>query len=153
MLSDEVLLALISAFTAIAGRELLAKIIDKLFVSSDRKLDDGVKIRAELWERQDELEKRLEERQKECDKRLSIIQATLDEWKTRYYELLEQHHTLKAENHGIREENHQLLSKLSAVQLSMQHLQRQVDRISPESPTTGPTADMPGLGHTILEEQ
>lgn len=142
---QEVVLALISLVSAFGGG-VLVKVADKAMPSSDRKLDELGAFRKELRDRVEQLEKnglRMEDE--------------LDEWKTKYYELLAEHHQLKAENHGIREENHKLLSKLSALKIEMQHIQRQVSRINPSGSDatdgpSGPTSDMPGSGVTILDE-
>lgn len=154
-MSQEVLLALISAASAIFGG-LLVKALDKLLPSGDRKMDDAAVIRKELWERQEDLETRLELRQKEHEESIRDMQSTVDEWKTKYFELMEEHHKLKAENHAIRAENHQLLSKISALKMEMQLLENKFRKLSgalADDVTPGPTADMPGSGASILNDE
>ena len=113
------------------GGGLLVKLADRLITSSDHKLEDSADVRRELWERVEALEQRT-----------IVMQRDLDEWKTKYYELLAEHHQLKAENHSIREENHKLLSSLAAMKLQIQQLQRKFP--ADFTTTPGPTDDISG---------
>jgi chromosome segregation ATPase len=124
---------------AAASGGIIVKLIDRLWPTAAQRLKDNSDMRQELWDRLEQFERRID-----------TVQLELDGWKTKYYELLGEHHKLKAENHGIREENHKLLSRLTAVQLTMQRLQIQVDKFDSNIPP--PTSDAPGKGLSILDE-
>lgn len=139
-MSQDTLLTILQLIASGVGGGLLVKLADKLLPSSDSKLTDSASVRKELWDRLEQFEKRID-----------AVNDELDEWKTKYYQLLEEHHKLRAENHGIREENHKLKAKFTAVTLEIQMLQRQVTKLDPVT-TPGPTDGMPGSGHQIEDE-
>lgn len=132
-MSQEVITAIVAALSALCGGAMV-KLIERVLPSADRRIEDDANVRQELWERMERLEKRE-----------LAIQADLDGWKDKYYELLKEHHALKAENHSIREENHKLLSALAALKLQIQRMERKfpADALLGVS---GPTDDLPNRG-------
>jgi chromosome segregation ATPase len=128
---------------------ILVKLIDKIWPSGSQRLKDGADVRQEIWERLAASEARIDRLLQESEKRINDLTKELDEWKLKFFKLLEDYHTLKAENHSIREENHKLLSQFTAVQVTMQRLEKQIAEMG-DAPRT--PSSLPGSGPTILDE-
>ncbi len=163
-MTPDVLILIGQLLASAIGGGAIKVLLDKFLPSADSRLKDQADIRQDLLERLEKSEARMDSLSKQFqerldsvtaqfDARITRLTAELDEWKQKYYAMLEGYHLLKAENHSIREENHLLLSKLTAVQVAMQRLERQVGPIEPRNETPGPTVEQPGQGPSILKAE
>lgn len=77
---------------AVAGGSL-TEVIRRILPSAGEKVDAATQLRKELWDEVGNLRDKIEE----GEKRIEGLEASITEWKERYFELLRKHNQLDLE--------------------------------------------------------